>query len=189
MLAEQRQPQITEPPAGKSTSAFTGGGSGGGGSGGGNTTEPPYIAHGTTKLDPPGADLAYFDASQARAVLQPANLTITSIGGTATVSLKDESSGASLGSQTFPFVMSNNVATFSDPSTVNNWVHSFSTYQGNVEVDLGFYMGLSAPPAGSSGSLTITAEYSGSPYASSTAYVGGGSSGGCSKVASGCNRD
>ena len=94
-------------------------------------------------------------------------MTIASTGGTATITMTDESTGTVLGSQTFPFMLNNDVATFSQPDTVNNWMHSYSTYQGNVEIGMKFYTGLNNPPAGQSGSLTVTAQYAGSPYASS----------------------
>ncbi len=120
-----------------------------------------------TKLDPPASDLANFDASQASAAIQTSNLSLISDGGTSTVTLADESSGAVLGTANFPFVINNGVATFSQPSTVNNWIHSFDTYQGNVIIEPGFNIGTTAPPAGQSGTVTITAQYAGSPYASS----------------------
>lgn len=119
------------------------------------------------KLDPPASDLVNFDASQASAVIQTSNLSLITHGGTATVTLLDESSGAELGVQSFPFNINNGVATFSQPTTVNSWIHSFSSYQGKVIIEPQFNIGTTAPPAGQSGTVTIIAEYSGSPYASS----------------------
>jgi len=130
------------------------------------TISPAKIIGSTLKLDPPASDLAYFDASQASAVLQPDNVTITNTGGTATLTLTDEATSAELGSQTFPFVITNGVAHFSQPSEVNDWMHAYSTYQGNVGIGFTFYTGIDDPPAGQTGTLTITAEYASAPYGS-----------------------
>lgn len=116
--------------------------------------------------DPPASDLAYFDASKADALLTAQNITIASTGGTATVTLTDESSGATLGSASFPFVINNSDATFSNPAAVTNWLRSYSTYSGNVNIGFQFYTAIDDPPAGQSGTLTYTGRYAGSPYVS-----------------------
>jgi hypothetical protein len=124
-----------------------------------------------TVLDPPASSLTNFHASQASALLAPNNIKITSSGGTATVTIEDANTGTILGSDAAPFVINNGVATFSDPAQVTDWMHSFSTYSGNVNIRFGFNTGTSNPPPGQSGSLTVTAEYAGSPYASAKASI------------------
>ena len=118
-------------------------------------------------LDPPATDLAYFHASQASAVLSPSNLSLASTGGTAIMAIQDESTGVVLGTQNFPFTINNDVATFTNPSQVTSWIHSFDTYSGNVKINFNFYTGWSNPPPGTTGSVTVTAEYANAPYASS----------------------
>lgn len=118
----------------------------------------------TTEADPPASDLANFDATQADALLTANNLTIASTGGTATLTISDESNGTVLGSAQFSFVINDGVATFSQPVAVTNWVRSYSTYPGNVSISFNFYTAVNDPPAGQSGTLTITAQYSGAPY-------------------------
>ena len=118
------------------------------------------------KADPPAADLQYFDAAQASAVLTPQNLTLQTTGGTAIVSITDESNGVVLGTEGFPFVISNQVATFTNPSAVTQWVRSFSGYTGNVSVNVKFYVGTSLPPSGQSGKLVATIRYNDSPWLS-----------------------
>jgi hypothetical protein len=130
---------------------------------------------GIVHQDPPAADLQYFDASQASALLSPQNLTLQTTGGTATVSITDDSTGTVLGTQGFPFVINNDVATFSDPSAVTQWVRSFSGYAGNVSVNISFDVGTSLPPSGSSGMMTETIRYSGTPYLSAEASLSNGS--------------
>lgn len=124
-------------------------------------------------LDPPAADLAYFDASQASAAINISNLSLTSIGGTATISITDDSTGTVLGSQGFPFTISGDVAKFSDPSAVNQWVHSFSSYPGNVSINTQFYVATTVPAPGQTGSIQITTQYGGSPYLSGSAAISG----------------
>lgn len=134
----------------------------------------PIIAAGIkTLLDPPAADLAYFNASQASAAINISNLSLTSIGGTATISITDDSTGTVLGSQGFPFTISGDVARFSDPSAVDQWVHAFSSYPGNVSINTQFYVATSVPAPGQTGSIQITTQYGGSPYLSGSAAVSG----------------
>ncbi len=127
----------------------------------------------TIKQDPPAADLYYFDASQASASVNLANLTLLSDGGTATITITDESTGSVLGSETFPFTINGSSAAFTDPSAVNQWVRSFSSYPGNVSVNTQFYVATTTPGTGQSGTVQITAEYSGSPYLSGSAAIFG----------------
>lgn len=127
----------------------------------------------TIKQDPPAADLSYFDASQASASVNLANLTLLSDGGTATITITDDSTDSVLGSETFPFTINGNSAAFTDPSAVNQWVRSFSSYPGNVSVNTQFYVATTTPGTGQTGTVQITAEYSGSPYLSGSAAISG----------------
>lgn len=126
---------------------------------------------------PPAADLQYFDAHLATQNLSVQNITITGTSGNVEIKIKDENDGTLLGQNTFTYQLNAlNQVEFSNPSTVTNWVRSFSNYNGFVEVEVLTIIDAQAPPEGQSGSVSSTLVYNGSPVASATStYINEGS--------------
>lgn len=130
--------------------------------------------------DPPGSYLVGFDANQAFLNLSLTNAAITTTSGTATVSVKDLTTGLIVGQQNFGFVVNGNSIYAQDPTAVYNWLQQFTGY-ANIDVIVDVATTLNTLSEGSASS-TGSAVYLGVPYASATAgwsYTGGGGGSGC----------
>lgn len=126
---------------------------------------------------PPAADLQYFDAHLATQNLSAQNIIFTGSSGNVEIKIKDENDGTLLGQNTFAYQLNaQDQVEFSNPTTVTNWVRSFSNYNGFVEVEVRTVVDIQAPPEGQSGTVSSTLVYNGSPVASATTtYVNEGS--------------
>lgn len=129
---------------------------------------------------PPAADLQYFDAQLATQNLNAQNITITSTSGDVEITIKDENDGTILGQNTFGYtVNAQDQVLFTDPTTVTNWVRSFSTYDGFVEVSVKTTLDATPPPEGQTGNVSSTLVYNGAPLASATASFTNSNGSGC----------
>ncbi len=86
------------------------------------------------KWDPPGQELANFNAAQAWARFSLINQAITNATGMFTVTVTD-TNGNTLGAKSFSYYISNNKAYASDPSVVHQWLQQFRT-QTAVDADV-----------------------------------------------------
>jgi len=130
----------------------------------------------TIKVDPSGADVAAFDATQALVQLSSSNTTLSSTSGTVNLSVTDHSTGQLLGSSSFAYVVQSSSVYAQDPATVHAWLQQFANY-ADVDVNTSFNTTYTNP---SSGTATVNANglYFGTIYTSSsgswTGYSGGG---------------
>lgn len=136
----------------------------------------------TTILEsPPASDLATFDASQTAEDLQLTNTSLESTTGNVTITISDQNNGTLLGQETFGYTINgNDVVTFNNPSEVTNWVRSFSTYNGYVNVKYATKVKVAKPASGTSAKLSSTWLYQNAPYSTASAtFTGGSGGGGC----------
>lgn len=118
---------------------------------------------------PPASDLQNFDAQQATQNLSVQNITITANSGTVEINIKDENDGMLIGHNTFSYTINaQNQVSFSDPTTVTNWVRSFSNYNGFVKLEVRTNIDTQGPPQGQSGTVSSTLVYNGAPLASAS---------------------
>ena len=111
-------------------------------------------------LAPPASDLATFDAAQMTNNLSMNNLSVGASSGTVTISITDQSTNALLGQNTFTFnISSSNQVTFANPTTVNTWVRSFSTYPGYINLDVSGEVPVTPISEQQSGSASAVAMY------------------------------
>lgn len=85
------------------------------------------ITH-TITWDPSGSDLVGFDASQALLNLQLTDASIASVNGTATLSVKDLTTGQIVGQQNFAYVVRGTSLYAQDPNAVYNRLQQFTSY-------------------------------------------------------------
>lgn len=130
--------------------------------------------------DPPGSELADFNASEALLNVSMSNAEVTSTSGTATVTVTNASNGTTLGQQSFGYVVKGSSLYAADPTAVQNWLGQFTGYSDvAVSVSASDLSGQDTATSGTA-SATTSAEYNGTTYASSTATWPIGSSGtGC----------
>ncbi|HET6841692.1 MAG TPA: hypothetical protein VFK06_08390 [Candidatus Angelobacter sp.] len=117
-----------------------------------------------------GTDLASLNPSQAIMSYSLSNAAIVSTGGAVTITLTDDNTGATVGQQTFQYVVSNNSLFAQDPTAVSTWLSQFSSYT-NLDVSV---VAKTDMQAAGSGTVTVTnnAIYQGTSYASaSTSWV------------------
>jgi len=127
---------------------------------------------------PPASDLATFNASQAAEDLQLSNTSLASTTGNVTITISDQNNGTLLGQGTFGYTINgSDVLTFNNPSEVTNWVRSFSTYNGYVNVQYKTAVNVAKPASGTA-KLTATWLYQSAPYSTASATFTG-SGGGC----------
>jgi hypothetical protein len=119
-------------------------------------------------FDPAGSDVASLDPSQALINIAMTNATTTATSGTLTVTVTNPSTGATLGQQSFGYVVNGSAIYAQNPTAVHNWLQQFATY-ANVTVSVATD-DIPEQDIGTSGtaSVTASAEYQGTTYA--TAY-------------------
>jgi hypothetical protein len=118
------------------------------------------------KWDPPGSYLASFDATQALLNLSLANATISSTSGTVNVKVVDLTTNQIIGQQAFGYVVNGTSVYAQDPTSVYNWLQQFTGY-ANIDVVADLVTNAVTTGTGTA-SVTGTAQYQGSTYASST---------------------
>jgi hypothetical protein len=122
-----------------------------------------------------GTELASMDPSQAIMSYSLSNAVITSTNGSFTVALIDDTTGVTVGQQTFAYVVSGNGLLVQDPAAVSSWLGQFTSYS-NLDVTVTASTDMQAV---ASGNVTATnnAVYQGVNYAAAsmswTAVVGG----------------
>lgn len=119
--------------------------------------------------DPSGADLVAFDPSQPLVNLQLSNLTIASTSGTGTLTITDNTTGQTLGQQTFGYVVRGTSVYAQDPTAVHNWLLQFSS-AADVTVGIQFTTQLNAVTQGAA-SATSLVEYQGVTLAAATSTL------------------
>jgi hypothetical protein len=119
-------------------------------------------------FDPAGSDVASLDPSQALINIAMTNATTTTTSGTLTVTVTNPSTGATLGQQSFGYVVNGSAIYAQNPTAVHNWLQQFATY-ANVTVTVATD-DIPEQDIGTSGtaSVTASAQYQGTTYA--TAY-------------------
>jgi hypothetical protein len=119
-------------------------------------------------IDPTGSDVASLDPSQALINIAMTNATTTATSGTLTVTVTNPSTGATLGQQSFGYVVNGSAIYAQNPTAVHNWLQAFATY-ANVTVSVATD-DIAEQDIGTSGtaSITASAQYQGTTYA--TAY-------------------
>jgi hypothetical protein len=117
------------------------------------------------KWDPPGSYLVNFDATKALLQLSLTNAKVASTTGSATVSVKDLTTGQIVGQQSFGYVISGTSVYAQDPSAVYNWLQQFTGY-ADIEVTTNLATLLQSVDSTSSSSAVSTAQYQGTNYAS-----------------------
>lgn len=115
--------------------------------------------------DPPGSYLVNFDATKALLQLSLSNAKVASTTGTATVSVKDLTTGQVVGQQSFGYVISGTSVYAQSPSTVYNWLQQFTGY-ADIEVTTNLPTLLQSVDSTSSSSVIGAAQYLGTTYAS-----------------------
>lgn len=118
------------------------------------------------KWDPPGSYLTSFDATQALLNLSLANATISSTSGTVNVKVVDLTTNQVVGQQSFGYVVNGTSVYAQDPTSVYNWLQQFTGY-ANIDVVADLVTNALTTATGTA-SVTGTAQYQGSTYASST---------------------
>lgn len=125
-----------------------------------------------SKWFPPAADLANFDASVAIDNYSLQNMSFATNTAQVTITISDEITGALLGEQTYTVnIINGQQAVFANPAAVTSWVRSFATYQngqGFVEVNVASDIVANPPPPGTTGTVSSTFTYAGTPLASSS---------------------
>lgn len=140
-------------------------------SSGGISTTYNFTTH-TLKIlpvfDPSGSDVANFDASSALLNLAMTNAVITTTSGTLTVTVTNPSTGAVLGQGSFGYVVKGSALYAQDPTAVHNWLQQFAN-DPSVTVSVATD-NVAEQDTGASGTASVTssAEYEGTTYA--TAY-------------------
>jgi len=111
-----------------------------------------------------GTDLASMDPSQAIMNYTLSNAQIVSTGGTFTITVKDDTTGATLGQQNFQYVVKGTGLVPQDPTAVSTWLDQFSSYSSlDVTVTASTSMQTISP---GTATVTSSAVYQGSTYAS-----------------------
>jgi hypothetical protein len=125
-----------------------------------------------------GTDLASLDPSQAIFNYSLSNATISSTGGTVSISVTDNATGVIVGQQNFAYVVNGNGLFAQDPTAVSTWLNQFTAYT-DLNVSVAATTDMQAIRAGTA-TATSNAVYQGITYASSTVswagqpVVGGG---------------
>ncbi len=119
-------------------------------------------------FDPPGSYLVNFDASKALLQLSLTNAKVASTTGTATVSVKDVTTGQIVGQQPFGYVINGTSVYAQDPSAVYNWLQQFTGY-ADIEVTTNVPTSLESIDGTSSSSAAGAVQYQGTTYASGSA--------------------
>ena len=136
------------------------------------------------EFGPPASELANFDAAEANRFVDLQNVSLTSTNGNVLIRISDETTGQTLGQQSFGYsVVGGNQLVFTNPAAVNSFIHSFADYQdgaGFVLVEFETEFETSLPGGDSSGQVSVTTNYDGVPISSASGSIpadGGG--GGC----------
>jgi hypothetical protein len=120
-------------------------------------------------LLPPASDLATFNAADAVENLQFNNTKLANTSGDVTITISDENTGTLLGQQTFGYTINgNDQLTLDNPTAVTNWVRSFSSYNGYVEVKFQAMLNVYLPPQNQTATVSTQWLYQSTPYASSS---------------------
>ncbi|MGH9865257.1 MAG: hypothetical protein ACRD4H_07570, partial [Candidatus Acidiferrales bacterium] len=129
-------------------------------------------------IDPPGSVVAGMDTSEALINLAMTNATITTTSGTVTVTVTNPSTGATLGQQSFGYVVNGGALYAQNPAAVHDWLQQFANY-ANVTLSLATD-DIAEQDIGTSGTASVTAgtEYQGTTYATSYKAWSIGDSGG-----------
>lgn len=121
---------------------------------------------------PPASDLAYFDAADVVQSINLTNMNLAASIGDVRITITDEITGAVLGQNTYPYVVSGSTVSFANPAPVTSWIRSFSNYQGGagfIEVIFETELTATIPPPGSVGVASSSTSWNGVPLASSQA--------------------
>jgi hypothetical protein len=107
-----------------------------------------------------GTDLASLDPSQAIMNYSLSNATIASTDGSLTITLTDGDTAATIGQETFQYVVRNQSLYAQDPNAVSTWLNQFATYP-NINVAVAADTDVSVTRQGSENLLTrsYTDEY------------------------------
>jgi hypothetical protein len=128
-----------------------------------------------------GTQLASMDPNQAIMSYSLSNAVITSTNGSFIIALTDDTTGITVGQQTFAYVVSGNGLLVQDPAAVSSWLNQFASYS-NLDVTVTANTNVQAV---ASGNVTVTNNgvYQGLTYTSAStswqAVVLGGGGGTC----------
>src|SRR6185312_12457186 len=111
-----------------------------------------------------GTDLANMDPSQAIMNYTLSNAQIVSTGGLFTITIKDDTTGSTLGQQTFQYVVKGTGLVPQNPSAVSSWLDQFTSYS-SLDVTVTANTDMQAMNVGTV-MVTNNALYQGTSYAS-----------------------
>ena len=124
-----------------------------------------------------GTDLASTDPTQAILTWGLTNATIVSASGPFTITVFDDNTGATIGQQTFQYVVSGNSLVAQDPTSVSTFLQGFTSYN-SVDVTVTANTDMESVTTATT-TVTNNAVYQGVTYASgSVSWAGRPPSGG-----------